>query len=54
MVWILLTTVFTVLAGVYAAGDRMPLFWTMLGIWLFTGFLLMVCKPGEKPSWTRR
>lgn len=50
-VWVLLTAVFTVLAGLYAAGGQMALFWSMLFIWLFSGFLLAACKPGVKPAW---
>lgn len=49
-VWLLLTAVFTFIAGLYAAGGDTLLFWAMLALWLFLGFLLAACKPGEKPA----
>ena len=49
-IWLLLTAVFTFIAGLYAASDETLLFWAMLTLWLFLGFLLAACKPGEKPA----
>lgn len=49
-VWVLLTAVMTFIAGFYWATDRTLLFWAMLSLWLFLGFLLAACKPGERPA----
>ena len=47
-VWILLTALFTSLAGWYeATGERM-LAGTMPGLWFFIGILLAACRPGER------
>ena len=49
-VWSVLNAVFTFMAGLYAAHDETLLFWAMLSLWFFFGFLLAACKPGEKPA----
>lgn len=51
-IWLLLTLVFTFISGAYAAGGDWQLFWMMLGLWLFSGFLLAACRPGQK-RWRR-
>jgi hypothetical protein len=47
-IWILLTVLLTFFAGLCAAAGQKALFWSILGVWLFVGFLLAACKPGEK------
>ncbi len=47
-IWLVLTTVFTFISGTYAAHGEWMLFWVMLALWVFTGFLLAVCRPGQK------
>jgi hypothetical protein len=47
-IWLVLTAAFTFISGAYAARGDWPLFWGMLGLWVFTGFLLAVCHPGRK------
>lgn len=48
MVWLLLTILFTFIAGAYAAMGDWLLFWAMLGLWVLVGVLLAVCRPGRK------
>ena len=45
-IWVVLTSVFTFISGVYASRGEWPLFWVMLALWVFTGVLLAVCRPG--------
>ena len=47
-IWILLTAVCTFVAGFCAAMDHWSLFRWTLAVWLFLGFVLAVCKPGDK------
>ncbi len=47
-VWFVLTAVFTFISGVYGARGDWMLFWVMLALWVFTGFLLAACRPGQK------
>ena len=49
-VWVLLTAVMTFIAGFYWATGHTLLLWAMLSLWLFLGFLLVACKPGERPA----
>jgi hypothetical protein len=49
-IWILITAVFTFIAGVYASGGNWILFWSMLALWILLGILLAACGPGERRS----
>jgi hypothetical protein len=56
-IWLVLTVVFTFISGASAAKGDWMLVWMMLGLWVFTGFLLAVCHPGQKQGhglWQRR
>jgi len=43
-----LTSAFTFIGGAYASSGEWALFWVMLALWVFTGFLLAACRPGLK------
>ena len=47
-IWVVLTSVFTFISGVYASKGEWPLFWVMLALWVFTGMLLAACRPGMR------
>jgi hypothetical protein len=43
-----LTSVFTFISGTYASTGDWKLFWAMLTLWVFTGFILAACHPGQR------
>jgi len=45
-IWLVLTVLLTFISGEYASQGDWPLFWVMLALWVFTGFVLAVCHPG--------
>ena len=47
-IWLVLTVLLTFISGAYASQGDWLLFWVMLALWVFTGFLLAVCHPGLK------
>jgi hypothetical protein len=47
-IWVVLTSVFTFISGVRASQGDWPVFWMMVALWVFTGVLLAVCRPGLK------
>jgi hypothetical protein len=47
-IWVVLTSVFTFISGVHASTGDWPVVWVMLTLWVFTGVLLAVCRPGLK------
>jgi hypothetical protein len=47
-IWVALTSVFTLTSGVHASQGDWPVFWGMLALWVFTGVVLAVCRPGLK------
>ena len=49
-IWVLITTVFTFISGTYASRGDWISFAAMLTLWAFTGFLLAVCRPGQRRS----